>query len=106
MNICKNIIRKFSVVPLSPETKKYPLCKDCKFFTSEFLISNILDLSFGKCKKFGSLHLTTGKVEYKYANTCRIDGYTSYTSRGHNIPECGTKGLLFEKKKVFFEKIN
>lgn len=103
MNICKNIIRKFSMVPLTPETKKYPLCKDCKFFTSEFFISSFLEPSYGKCKNFGSLNLTTGKIEYKYAESCRHDGHTYYNKS--DIPECGTKGLLFEKKRGFFEKI-
>jgi hypothetical protein len=93
MNICKNILRKFSVVTLSAETKKYPLCKDCKFFISE------KNISIGKCQKFGSLNLVTGEIQYEYASVCRVGGETTrYDSsgNGHDVPKCGYQGLLFE----------
>ena len=85
MNVCKNIIRKITLVRLSAETKKFPLCKDCKFFISD------KNISIGKCKKFGSLDLVTGEIEYKYAAVCRTKHYG-------DLSGCGEKGLLFQNK--------
>ena len=81
MNVCKNIIRKITFVPLTAETKNFPICKDCKFFISD------KNISIGKCKKFGSLELVTGEIEYKFAAVCRTN---TNTTNG-----CGEKGLLF-----------
>ena len=96
MNICKNIVRKFSLVRLSAETSKFPLCKDCKFFISD------KNTSIGKCKNFGSLDLVTGEIQYAYAAVSRVNSHTNHYV---HLSECGQKGLLFQNKNMNCPKV-
>jgi hypothetical protein len=50
--------------------------------------------NLSKCKKFGKMDLTTRKVEYEYADFCRL-----------NICKCGVKGRYFESKEKSTDSI-
>lgn len=61
-----------------------PSCADCVYIECTNTATNTHTF---KCKKFGSKHIITGKIENEFALICRTDS-----------DMCGKKGIHFIKK--------
>jgi hypothetical protein len=72
---------------------QYPACKNCVHFIEHTAnypspYDHIpVDTYYGKCKKFGEMHLVTGHIKYDFAILCR-----------ENEKKCGTMGVGYEEK--------
>jgi len=65
-----------------------PSCSRCIHYRNSFTIGIPLDNHFGKCTKFGTKDIITGKIIYDYADNIRNDEN-----------KCGQDGFLFEPRK-------
>lgn len=68
-----------------------PPCIHCNHYSPE--TSDVFSSTFGKCKKFGSKDIHTGKVLYDYANTARQDD-----------ARCGIEGKYFKSEPQLCQK--
>jgi len=72
---CEQIIRNVNI----------PSCKNCIHFRPNILDNDYSSFS-SRCQKFGERDLITNKVNYDFANYCRIDEN-----------KCGENGKYYEK---------
>lgn len=59
-----------------------PICTNCAHF-----IHSPMSYKHGQCRKFGKIYLTTGVIEYDFANDCRDDS-----------KKCGMFGSQYREK--------
>lgn len=57
-----------SEVRMKPEFDKVKLCKNCKHFVPP---SKNVDIKYGNCALFGSIHVVDGSIEYLAATVAR-----------------------------------
>ena len=62
------------VVPISPSSPS--LCKNCAHFQKDGLHK----LELGKCTKYGTVHLVSGKVKHEFAEIAR-----KYSCKGNDF---------------------
>lgn len=65
---------------------KVPICKNCVYFKPYKHDEKLYDL--GKCRKFGTMDILSGIIEYKYAYTCRTSNDL-----------CSFNGTYYEERK-------
>ena len=71
--------------------KELPVCSTCVYFkehTNNYPYDPLpSNEQYGKCTKFGEVHLVTGAIEYDLASQCRL-----------NSNQCGTTGSEYTAK--------
>jgi hypothetical protein len=64
----------------------YPVCVKCVHFIPATKAEPYIEPRFGKCKKFGTMSMITGEINYDYASLCR-----------NNDNKCGEKGIFYQE---------
>lgn len=80
---CEQTIRSMNI----------PSCKNCIHFKPNIIDDDYSSFT-GRCRKFGEKDITTNKINYDFANYCRIDE-----------TKCGEKGKYYEKDNYVEIKI-